>query len=917
MSARAGRVIHPRPVERCSLRRILPVLATCGVLAGCTDRHGTAPLLVASSAATTQLPMATGTAAWLAPLGTATANPATFDAAIAPGVQICAWVGGACSGAPIALFATVAGAGVSPISINTTAGAYEASWSLLSASFTTRKTYRIRVFQGATEIGAVSVDVIRGRWAPTRTDGTLAPLVSANALPIRFYVPIVDKTQVIGSSGGTLALPDGAGIDVAPGLIQGNITFRVALVGGTGSPGGSALAGMRAQSFAVGGTEATGSCTANLTHQLTIALGPGASFRAGSSPLILRLPIPCAPTQDEAVYFSVRLSGISPDPLWKAAAADPNGLTAFATLTANDLQPLNGISSTTLVLASAIVTTGYALACTVPSSVPALGGQVYPALLKEPDANPSVSRTYAVVLVHGWLPDVTSCAGSPRTSQFSFTNAFLRGEMPGGKYFQTLLQSLQGLTSDTWLYTYTYPTYRPFTEPGHNLATWLNGEFGATGPGRNVTGVVIVGHSMGGLVARIAAKDPALDPAVAAKLRSIITLGTPHSGTPAVLGTGIFLLGAAKLPPGTFAPGGQSLLTEFVLGALPHPEAEVTPIIAYAGSLLARCQPGLFSATCNPAAAEYSGAWNAMCNLFSECDSDGVVPVSSALPTFAARRYPTVSSPWGTYSHTEMKNGRTGAADPLFASVVSDIRSFIPAYSNSGGLPCVGTPHLGCGLGLEQFSLILPGTFMMGEAGFADTVHQVTLTRSFYMQRTEVTQGQWRAVMGDNPSSFSSCGDTCPIESVSWNDIQTFIMRLNASTGVTYRLPTEAEWEYAARAGTTGPAYGPLVDITWPWWGGVGSGTHPVAGKQPNAWGLYDMLGNVSERTSDWDYARYPAAPTIDPIGPATGTSHYRARGGSWTHDEFIFFATASIRYDEFAGDGGQPDTGFRLVRIP
>jgi hypothetical protein len=125
---------------------------------------------------------------WLAPLGTGTADPSTLDAAAAPEVEICAWTGTACSAAPLARFATGAVSPMLPLTVNAAAGRYEASWDLNNASFTTRRTYRVRVLQGATELGAVSVDVIRGRWALTRADGTLAPLAAASALPIHFSV---------------------------------------------------------------------------------------------------------------------------------------------------------------------------------------------------------------------------------------------------------------------------------------------------------------------------------------------------------------------------------------------------------------------------------------------------------------------------------------------------------------------------------------------------------------------------------------------------------------------------------------------------------------------------------------------------------------------------------------------------------
>jgi formylglycine-generating enzyme required for sulfatase activity len=140
--------------------------------------------------------------------------------------------------------------------------------------------------------------------------------------------------------------------------------------------------------------------------------------------------------------------------------------------------------------------------------------------------------------------------------------------------------------------------------------------------------------------------------------------------------------------------------------------------------------------------------------------------------------------------------------------------------------------------------------------------HRVILTRGFHMQTTEVTQGQWRSVMGNNPSGFQS-GDDYPVENVSWNDVQAFIRKLNGmESGVSYRLPTEAEWEYAARAGSRTRFYfgddeGRLKDYAW-YDANSSLRTQPVGRKKPNAWGLYDMHGNVWEWCSDW-FGSYPS----------------------------------------------------------
>jgi len=197
-----------------------------------------------------------------------------------------------------------------------------------------------------------------------------------------------------------------------------------------------------------------------------------------------------------------------------------------------------------------------------------------------------------------------------------------------------------------------------------------------------------------------------------------------------------------------------------------------------------------------------------------------------------------------------------------------------------------------------SFVPVQPGTFTMGspssegERNSDETQHTVTLTKGFCMQTTEVTQGQWKAVMGSNPSYFSACGDNCPVETVSWYDVQDFISRLNEKGEGTYRLPTEAEWEYAARAGsTTAFANGGISGVNYlicnndpnlsaMGWYCDNSGTHSVAQKQATAWGLYDMHGNVWEWCQDW-YGDYRTGAVTDPSGPGTGSDRV-IRGGGW-----------------------------------
>ena len=181
--------------------------------------------------------------------------------------------------------------------------------------------------------------------------------------------------------------------------------------------------------------------------------------------------------------------------------------------------------------------------------------------------------------------------------------------------------------------------------------------------------------------------------------------------------------------------------------------------------------------------------------------------------------------------------------------------------------------------------LIPAGTFVMGTPATErqredqERPHRVTLTRPFYLGRHEVTQREWRRVTGANPSHFAGC-DRCPVERVSYLDIATFLERLNAATSWRgFRLPTEAEWEYACRAGGT-HAYGASDALDRGRANYDGKKTTPVGGYPPNAWGLFDMPGNVWEWTSD-DHCAYPAGSVMDPAARcASGLKVIR--GGSW-----------------------------------
>jgi formylglycine-generating enzyme required for sulfatase activity len=214
---------------------------------------------------------------------------------------------------------------------------------------------------------------------------------------------------------------------------------------------------------------------------------------------------------------------------------------------------------------------------------------------------------------------------------------------------------------------------------------------------------------------------------------------------------------------------------------------------------------------------------------------------------------------------------------------------FYPGLAKADDLASTYTNSIGM-----KFVLIPAGTFMMGadknfESAYDNELprHQVRISKPFYLGVYEVTQQEWTAVMGNNPSYFK--GEDNPVETVNWDDAQDFIKRLNQKEGHSrYRLPTEAEWEYAERAGSTSAYYfgddeSQLGDYAW-YEDNSGQEAHPVGQKRPNAWGLYDMIGNILEWTQDWYGETYYAhSPSADPTGPSSDAFRV-LRGCGWVY---------------------------------
>ena len=219
---------------------------------------------------------------------------------------------------------------------------------------------------------------------------------------------------------------------------------------------------------------------------------------------------------------------------------------------------------------------------------------------------------------------------------------------------------------------------------------------------------------------------------------------------------------------------------------------------------------------------------------------------------------------------------------------------------------------------------IAPGEFLLGSPADENSrgtdegpLTRVTITCGYWIGRTEVTQAQWTALMPKNPSRFR--GDDLPVEQMSWHEAAEFCRRLTEReraagrlpTGYVYALPTEAQWEFAAKAGATGAFAAKVDDLAWHDQNS-GPTTHLVATKKPNAWGLHDMLGNVWEWCADW-YAPYPGGSATDYAGPALSTSK-ASRGGSWWAGPRG--ARPANRYRDMPQNGND-DLGFRLALVP
>ncbi len=241
------------------------------------------------------------------------------------------------------------------------------------------------------------------------------------------------------------------------------------------------------------------------------------------------------------------------------------------------------------------------------------------------------------------------------------------------------------------------------------------------------------------------------------------------------------------------------------------------------------------------------------------------------------------------------------------------------------GEPGAGAVFRGC-LDCPEMVVIPAGSFDMGSdnGGRESPVHRVTIEKPFAMGKTEVTQRQWRAIMGNNPSKFQGCGDNCPVEQVSWDDAKEFVKKLSSKVGKQYRLPSEAEWEYAARAGsTTAYPWGKHASHEFANYGkdeccsGSAQGrdqwlnTSPAGSFPANAFGLYDMNGNVWEWVEDSSHESYIGAPADGKVWFGSGAKRV-LRGGSWGLDpDFLTSSYRNVQEPDIRSSGN----GFRVAK--
>jgi formylglycine-generating enzyme required for sulfatase activity len=362
---------------------------------------------------------------------------------------------------------------------------------------------------------------------------------------------------------------------------------------------------------------------------------------------------------------------------------------------------------------------------------------------------------------------------------------------------------------------------------------------------------------------------------------------------------------AAELPQGSFSITARGLPAGFSIRSMTAGAADLTrqPLALRSGETV-RLAVVVAAATPSPwvrASGRVAG-------------SVGPTPVNTirlAGPAIAGVLTARVSAD-GTFEIPQLLPGQYEAR--LVPSPIHFVSSITVGAADTRGITITAPSIKGL---VGEFISIPPGEFLMGcSPGDAACepaelpAHRVAITRGFEIGKYEVTQAQWEAVMGTNPSQFK--GRDRPVDNINtWVDAREFIDKLNAvGDGYRYRLPTEAEWEYAARAGSSVPHPGGVDAVSW-YQSNAGGQSHPVGQKQPNAWGLYDTLGNVAEWVEDWhSTSYYGESPAVDPLGPLTGSVKV-VRGGASGHNP-NWVRVSHRRVLPAAAYGG---FGLRLVR--
>lgn len=648
---------------------------TAVLLASDPEEDRRTPLLAVANAAPPHFQ-------WAPPLATSPLQPASLDPAAAPVVEICAWSGTSCLAQPIARFRRTPGAGELPLTIDATSGWFEAQWSLLSTSLVTRRTYRIRVLEGTTEVGAISVDAVRGRWAPTSSQGTLVPLAAANSLPVRFVIAAPGGVGVVGPAGATLTTSAGAVVTFQPGTLTTSTTVTV-----------HDTSVSRLHFFPLGPTGT----------RLVLPLGAIGVSGGIAMTLPLSRPVP------SGEQVALRLLVVGMGRYWWANVTQVTAAAVTAFVPIGELQLLSNalagspldmtiwvesIPATTPITGNgsrAALSAPSALLSTVPPFPPNWNCVALPApanrgthapcgdkYLRPLNANRMRPNEPYIVLVHGWMPDEVKWSDYYYDQGISCTfDIALNGPqcavetsprapndppiyLPANLYFQFLAPKLLRDFPAAPFFAFEYESFDHIPDNAAALAAQM-AALHAANPGAAAT---VIGHSMGGVVSDVAVEllekqyQAPSDTIVA----GLLALAAPLLGSP--LGTTPV---SAYFKPGAATNGGNDLALSW-LGS----GATKAQFFFYGGTYTAQPFNKAYTFTSAVVCAQQP----------SPCKNDGAVPLSSALPAGHAVPVRSTMHPvFSGYNHTAMMLGEDNIkGDPgkLYAQIVTDICLSLP-----------------------------------------------------------------------------------------------------------------------------------------------------------------------------------------------------------------------------------------------